>query len=631
METAERPATAKPEITANLEVVNGCNIECQMCQQHDPIKKLQWTPHEQVKKILPDLAHADHIYMGNGSEHLIHPEWEAIMSDLTRLVPKVGINTNAKMIRSLDFAKRLVGVGLDVIQISIDGVTDETVSRVRKGITFTEIARAIDWIQEAKIQLGVEKPTLQANAVAMRSNLHEMAPLARFLAEKRMAQFRIGFLQVRSADSILAPQSLIYAKEEALQMLVDVEAAADGDDMELDLSLFRPDNRTLTRATCDAFRKIVNISFDGVSGTCWHNFNFGNIYQQPIVEPFRMGEHLPFVTQHIRDNPQMCEKCTYCDVMDLDTISDHFGQRAVFSYSDAFLEKSVHFVQKGGSPEAFFKVAPPFRAHEIAANTIVENDPGVVRIIDFSKKRYRFHSFDEPQGPFSCLNLKVPPDPWQRFFYDDVVPFTWSRRFAPGAVVFDFGADAEIFSPFIAIYGDARVYTFHEDPEVALPTFTNIQYNRAVYPRRKWEVMLLPLKIGEHPPTRKIEPQPELLKSVVIRASKRTFFLEPEVFTSFIPQRDYSLTELVAGEVLPIPNYLRLGSGVNALAILKGVAPLLMNGVIQEVLYTAPFGDSVADPAIVELMRVCGMVPMFSDGGHTIFGRNAPPASECIN
>ncbi len=620
MESAQQPAQ---HITVNLEIADGCNIHCRMCQQHDALKRMRWMPLEKVRQIVPELAKADTIFMGNASEQLINPEWEPIFQEMTRLVPEVGINTNAKMIRSLEFAKRLVGSGLAKIQFSIDGTTDETVSKVRRGITFTEIARAIDLINEAKAQLGMEQPILLANAVAMRSNLAELPDLTSYLSKQGIDLFRIGFLQVRSADSILGPESLLYARQATRAMLEAVRRVAESTEMKLDLSLFEKEGRQ-TREQCDIYRTNLSTFHDGQTSTCWGGYPIGNIFKDPVITWFREQRHVEDLTQSIKRNPMFCGSCTYCNIMDLDTIEDHFGPRAIRAYSKEILEASIDHVQRGGSPEQYFEQLMPTGAHQIEADEFIEGDPGSLKIIDYAKKRFRFHSPTSTHGAYPLTSVileKTQPESWQNFFYNDMLLFGWSKHLQHNSAIFTFGNSSEIFSIFAAIHGDSRVYAFLPDPAQAQATFTNIQYNRAVHPKRKWEVLLLPIEVNGPLPSA-IQPLPDLLRSTILTGGKRQFFISRETILKRRPQRPYTLTELVVSGAAPPPIYLHIGTDVDAEGILQGAMPLLMEGFIHQIFYSSPGDEPEADQRITALLQSCNLHLLVEENGHLIYSRS---------
>ena len=74
-------------------------------------------------------------------------------------------------------ARELVRLGVERITVSIDGVKPETYAGVR-GAMLTQVLNNIHRLNEIKHQLGVVKPLVGIEFVALKSNQAEVADLA---------------------------------------------------------------------------------------------------------------------------------------------------------------------------------------------------------------------------------------------------------------------------------------------------------------------------------------------------------------------------------------------------------------------------------------------------------------------
>lgn len=340
----------------HLEISYGCNIRCRMCTFHDDHKKVTWMPYESIKNIKDGLDRFGLVHIGDGSEPLINPEWEKIFKHFTNEGIKVSIQTNGKKIRTLESAKRLVATGVHAVSISLDGVTDETVGRIREGTDFSSILKAVDYIIEAKKLLKSDTPYLFSNCVAMRSNLNEIPELTRLLLDRGFIRLRIGFLELRKADPSLVSELLIYDSETAKRIAGEVREIVkkSGKNIYLDLELFEEGQSQVRLEQCTVYHDRIYVRQDGESFACYGKKRIGNIFEDGIekcLSSEAYEDHCKTVTQ--KGNP-ICSRCSFCRIMSLDNINNHFGRRAIETYTQAVVEDSMRWVRKGRNVEEFW-------------------------------------------------------------------------------------------------------------------------------------------------------------------------------------------------------------------------------------------------------------------------------------
>ncbi len=340
----------------HMEISLGCNIRCHMCTFHDNNNSFAWMPFEKVCLLQKGLDYFGYINIGDGSEPFINPDWEQIVRHLTDLGPKVALQTNAKKIRTKAFAKTIVGSGLHGLSISVDGITDNTVSRIRKGTTFSEISETIDHILAAKHLLNSETPYLYANCVAMGSNLKEIPELVDFLIYKGFIRIRIGFLELRKPNQELIPESIIYHQASALDMIRDVQERTiqSGSNVFLDVSLFEKGKKSVRTNTCTVYNDRIYVRYDGDMFACYGKRKLGNIFIDGFDTCLVSKEYTSFIDRVKEPDNQICKKCSFCRNMSIDDLSSHFGQSAVDFYTMKNIEESIKWVMDGGSPSEYW-------------------------------------------------------------------------------------------------------------------------------------------------------------------------------------------------------------------------------------------------------------------------------------
>lgn len=340
----------------HLEISSGCNLRCPMCTFHDEREKKSWTPLSQIKTLGKSVNNFHSVHIGDGSEPLINPEWDKIVSHLSNQGIKVSLQTNGSLIRSPRDAERLVNSGLQLLSISIDGITDSTVSRIRQGTNFTTIDKAISLINAAKQKLGKTTPHLMANCVAMASNLQELPKLAMYLAEKEFIRIRIGLLELRKPNPDLVSELLIYDQDTAFNMAREVHERMKEQwpSIYLDIDLFEKCTNTARRDKCTVYEDRIYARHDGNAYACYGKMHLGNIYEDGIESCLTSDNYKKFCKSITVPGNQTCQACTFCRVMAFDNIKDHFGAAAIDFYSLPKIKEALDWTKEGGDPAEFW-------------------------------------------------------------------------------------------------------------------------------------------------------------------------------------------------------------------------------------------------------------------------------------
>jgi len=341
----------------HLEISLGCNIRCAMCTFHEQLEKVTWTSLSDVQDLGDELNRFGVVHLGDGSEPLVNPDWYQIVSHISQLGAKVSLQTNAKLIRDIKSAERIVNSGLHLLSISIDGMTDNTVSRIREGIDFSTIEQAIVLINQAKKKLGSETPHLTANIVAMCSNLSEIPDLISFLLFHDFIKARIGFLELRQENSQLVSELLIYDKARAKQTIAMVYQRMDAHPQPfvLDAELFGETEGMSKRNACTAYRDHIYARHDGEMFACYGKRRLGNLFADGVDTCLTSEEYADHVETVTTPGNNICSACSFCRVMSFDVVDDHFGSEAVSYYSRETIIASLQYVKEGGNAEDYWR------------------------------------------------------------------------------------------------------------------------------------------------------------------------------------------------------------------------------------------------------------------------------------
>lgn len=114
-------------VMAHIIPIRRCNLACKYCNEYDDFSK--GVPLETMKSRIDHLARlGTNIITLSGGEPLLHPELDEIIAHMRRYPVIVGMITNGYLLTA-ERIQRLNRAGLDHLQISIDNVMPDDVSK----------------------------------------------------------------------------------------------------------------------------------------------------------------------------------------------------------------------------------------------------------------------------------------------------------------------------------------------------------------------------------------------------------------------------------------------------------------------------------------------------------------------
>ena len=173
--TAYPNAEGPPLISAYITITRECNLACPYCYQGLSKRRGRHMPIERIRSLFAQIEAVNPgcYLIVTGGEPMMHPDFDEILdlidaSDFRLTLLTNGMYIDAPMAERLARMKRL-----DVVQISLDGMTEETCSISRGRGNLPKIRAGIDQAIAAKLPF-VLAPTLHSG------NLHEIAEMAEF-------------------------------------------------------------------------------------------------------------------------------------------------------------------------------------------------------------------------------------------------------------------------------------------------------------------------------------------------------------------------------------------------------------------------------------------------------------------
>lgn len=139
-------------IEVGVELAAACNLKCVMCPVPTTSRPAQLMDPSLARAVIDQLAEeSGFVFLPQGfGETMLHPRWaEMVGYAAERGVRPIAMLTNATLLDETNVA-RILDLGVDILVVSIDGVTPETYSAVRIGGNLEKVEANVLRLLEAR-------------------------------------------------------------------------------------------------------------------------------------------------------------------------------------------------------------------------------------------------------------------------------------------------------------------------------------------------------------------------------------------------------------------------------------------------------------------------------------------------
>jgi len=167
-----------------IEVTTSCNLNCQTCIRHswtDPHAHMQQSTYQRILDSLDDLPALERVIFTSFGEPLMNRNLLSMIEEIRKRELAVTLGTNGVLLAE-NVVRELIRLSVDQVVVSIDGGKPETYEGVR-GTQLSLILENVNRFNQIKKELGVVKPTLAIEFVAMQSNQGELNDLLELASE----------------------------------------------------------------------------------------------------------------------------------------------------------------------------------------------------------------------------------------------------------------------------------------------------------------------------------------------------------------------------------------------------------------------------------------------------------------
>lgn len=294
-----------------FELTNACNLNCVMCGRNAADFKPTMFDMDTFRSFEPLLDTVEEVTLMGWGEPTIHPEFVEMLKMIDLHSARKYFCTNGMNLKKIKDA--VFDYHVDVFAVSLDGATDETNGRIRRGSKIDVITEDLKEIVRIKKERGLKYPWINFVFCAMRSNLHELPALVRLAAEIGLNEVKVVYLTV--FEKTLMDETLWGREEEVKEVFEEALKIGEENGVALKLPHIMGEDDAGERYHKDCFVawRDFFLGSDGFVRPCMstpvhffkydRNMDFMEIWNSPEYQRYRTI---------VNDQKQMDSPCTRC-------------------------------------------------------------------------------------------------------------------------------------------------------------------------------------------------------------------------------------------------------------------------------------------------------------------------------
>ena len=181
-----------------FELTNACNLNCVMCGRNAADFKPTMFDMDVFRSFEPLMDTVEEVTLMGWGEPTIHPHFNEMLEIINRHSARKYFCSNGMNLKKIKDA--IFDYQVDVFAVSLDGATDETNGRIRRGSKIDQITEDLKDIVRIKKERGLAYPWINFVFCAMRSNIQELPDLVRLAAEIGIEEVKVVYLTVFGED-----------------------------------------------------------------------------------------------------------------------------------------------------------------------------------------------------------------------------------------------------------------------------------------------------------------------------------------------------------------------------------------------------------------------------------------------
>ena len=195
-----------------FELTNACNLNCVMCGRNAADFIPTMFDMDVFRSFEPLMDTVEEVTLMGWGEPTIHPHFNEMLEIINKHSARKYFCSNGMNLQKIK--DTIFDYKVDVFAVSLDGATDETNSRIRRGSKINQITKDLKEIVQIKKERGLKYPWINFVFCAMHSNIQELPDLVRLAAEIGIEEVKVVYLTVFGEDlmneSLWGQDALVY-------------------------------------------------------------------------------------------------------------------------------------------------------------------------------------------------------------------------------------------------------------------------------------------------------------------------------------------------------------------------------------------------------------------------------------
>ncbi len=286
-----------------------CQLKCPLCPtgQRSNGRSKGAMEFSNYKKTVDSMApYLYEIDLNNWGEPFLNKDLIKMVEYAHRKRIRTSINTNLNVALSEKEAADLVKAGLDVLYISMDGLTQETYEKYRVGGNLQRVWDNIALVVKKKKQLGKKKPRIVWQFLVSKYNEHEVPKLQAVKEKLGVDELVIGFLRSDMGKEIFTPDK---EKVEGMKKWLPKNESLSRYD-------YNEKKRKLQKKYCHFLWFVSVINWNGSVSPCCANYfeklDFGNAFKDGFKAVWNNENYVrarKAVAEHKAMSGTVCDNC----------------------------------------------------------------------------------------------------------------------------------------------------------------------------------------------------------------------------------------------------------------------------------------------------------------------------------
>lgn len=301
----------KTPVSFFWEVSYACNLQCRHCYTNSDMHKVIPTDFEEVKSFLNKMKDMGiFTYAIGGGEPMVLPFIYDMIEYSNSIGLGVSMTSNGTLIGEQE-AKKLKQAGLEVIQISIDGLR-KTHDNIRGAGTFDKAINSVKFLVDAGIAVRFGTTLNKENY----NEIPQIVQLAKDNNVEVVAFFRYMPTSKRGDGLELDKNDLYKIATQLVEIDKNSIKVKNSEGKKFYL-IFTPTSfftfllreKDLKNTVCTAGRGKFNLQSNGTVTPCAHlPMPVGNVFNE---EPQKVWDKFETITNDVRSIPDECTNCQY--------------------------------------------------------------------------------------------------------------------------------------------------------------------------------------------------------------------------------------------------------------------------------------------------------------------------------